>query len=78
MWMPQAVHNFQGAVAGGRLVRQASLQVGQRRGKAFNVYPSSQLTRCMGACLDPHHRQQLSTVGTWQLYEAFARWTTAT
>ncbi|OLQ01527.1 Protein TSSC1 [Symbiodinium microadriaticum] len=44
-------------VGGGKLSRQVTLHVGQR---------------CMGACLDPHHRQQLSTVDdghlkTWDL-----------
>ncbi|CAJ1332823.1 unnamed protein product [Effrenium voratum] len=53
----EAVHTFQGANAGGKLTRQLTLHVGQR---------------CSGACLDPHHRQQLSTVDdghlkTWDL-----------
>ncbi|CAK9023739.1 unnamed protein product [Durusdinium trenchii] len=54
----EAVHSFQGASASGStLLRQSTLDVGQR---------------CNGACLDPHHRQQLSTVDdghlkTWDL-----------
>lgn len=54
----EAVHTFHGASAsGGRLVHHSTLHVGQR---------------CMGACLDPHHRHQLSTVDdghlkTWDL-----------
>jgi len=52
----EAVHTFSGA-SSGKLTRQVTLHVGQR---------------CMGACLDPHHRQQLSTVDdghlkTWDL-----------
>ncbi|CAE8614418.1 unnamed protein product [Polarella glacialis] len=55
----EALHVFQGAGngSGGRLTRHLTLQVGQR---------------CNGACLDPHHRQQVSTVDdghlkTWDL-----------
>jgi len=53
----EALHVFQGAAAGAHLRRVASLQVGQR---------------CNGACLDPHHAQQVSTVDdahlkTWDL-----------
>lgn len=54
----EAVHVFQGASgSGSKPNRHLTLHVGQR---------------CMGACLDPHHRQQVSTVDdghlkTWDL-----------
>jgi len=54
----EAVHAFSGASGGGgRLTRTTHVNVGQR---------------CMGACIDPHHRQQVSTVDdghlkTWDL-----------
>eukprot|EP00933_Yihiella_yeosuensis_P034150 TRINITY_DN27683_c0_g1_i1.p1 TRINITY_DN27683_c0_g1~~TRINITY_DN27683_c0_g1_i1.p1 ORF type:complete len:385 (+),score=37.00 TRINITY_DN27683_c0_g1_i1:46-1155(+) len=55
----EAVHVFQGGSgsSGGRLTRSLTLHVGQR---------------CSGGCLDPHHRQQVSTVDdshlkTWDL-----------
>jgi WD40 repeat protein len=53
----EAVHVFSGAGASAKLTRLLTLHVGQR---------------CSGACLDPHHPQQVSTVDdthlkTWDL-----------
>merc|ERR1712176_968701 len=53
----EAVHVFQGATNSAHFRRLLTLQVGQR---------------CNGACLDPHHPQQVSTVDdahlkTWDL-----------
>jgi len=53
----EAIHVFQATASSNRLSRQLMLQVGQR---------------CSGACIDPHHPQQVSTVDdthlkTWDL-----------